>query len=85
MEAWAAEAKEQFSLVPNMFRGVPHTTVSSPCRLPPRLPPRLQALDSPLPPEAFAVLNFLIMACLCLGTWDHMASIESVTRLRFGI
>lgn len=74
MEAWAAEVKEQFSLVPNMFWGVPHTTVSPPCRL-----------DYPLPPEAFTVLNFLIMACLCLGTWDHMASIESVTRLRFGI
>lgn len=81
MEAWAAEVKEQFSLVPNMFWGVPHTTVSSPCRL----PLHLQALDYTLPPEAFTVLNFLIMACLCLGTWDHMASIESVTRLRFGI
>lgn len=81
MEEWAAEEKEQLSLVPNVFWGVPHTAVSSPCRLP--LHP--QALDYPLSPEAFTVLNFLIMACLCLGTWDHMASIESVTRLRFGI
>lgn len=52
----------------------------------PALPsPHLQALDHPMPPEAFTVLNFLIMACLCLGTWDHMAPIESITRLRFGI
>lgn len=51
METWAAEVTEQFSLVPNMFWGVPHTTVSSPGRL----PPHFQALDYPLPPEAFSL------------------------------
>lgn len=74
IQAWAAREKNNFS-------GSKHVAVSSPyC-----LPPQLQQHDYPLPPEAFTVLNFLIMACLCLGTRDHMASIESVTRLRFGI
>lgn len=70
MEMQVAEATEQFSLVPNTLWGAMIPLSACLAAL------HLQALDYPCP-QKHSVLNFLIMACLCLGTWDHMAPIES--------
>lgn len=81
METWQPRQQNNFLLFQTRFWGVPHTTVSLPGRLPLSIS---RHLITPCP-QKHSVLNFLIMACLLFGHWDHMAPIESVIPTQFGV